>query len=74
MTNQGFPIRVSGLAAALLVHAAFAGALIVGQPQPDLYLAQLAAVPRAEPAPPQVQLAQADTAPGELPAPRLFRP
>ena len=57
MSNNGLMIRSSGLAAALVAHAMFACALIAGQPQPEMYLAQLAAPARQTLQSPQWQVA-----------------
>ena len=50
MNSKAILIRSSGLAAAMLAHAAFAGMMLAAQPHPEQYLARLAPVPAATPA------------------------
>ncbi|MDB5976361.1 MAG: hypothetical protein JWR07_3121 [Nevskia sp.] len=43
MSKNGLMIGIGGMATAASAHAMFACALMAGQPQPELYLAQIAA-------------------------------
>ncbi len=53
MSNNNWIKSGGGLAAAVAAHAAFAWALVAGQPQPELYLARLGApLPQTLQAPP----------------------
>ena len=75
MSKKGLMIGMGGITTAAVAHAIFAYALIAGQPQPGLYLAQIAAPQQQTIQSPQWRLAtRRGRADGELPVTQTLPP
>lgn len=75
MSKKGMMIGMGGMATAAAAHAMFACALMAGQPQPELYLAQIAAPQQQTIQSPQWRLAtRRARADGEMPVTQTLPP
>ncbi|MFI4980579.1 MAG: hypothetical protein ACHQIO_09535 [Nevskiales bacterium] len=75
MSKNGLMIGMGGMATAAAAHAMFVYALIAGQPQPELYLAQIGAPQQQTIQSPQWRLAtRRGRADGEMPVTQTLPP